>query len=168
MKGGSFLSHIQTAFHQFCLISPRRRLRWECHKWPESNVGLPHPADLQRSSKIFYFFSLFHFLPSFLKRSNSCHLPQYPFNSSCFSNLPFPLYLNLSCQIIWRPGLESIFHSSTMVNQWHQSCTTCGSSWRNCMSRWKRPQLLYTVGVCVRVRERERESICSEHFVLRK
>lgn len=53
----TFLSHIQTPFHQACLIIPRRRLRRECLKWPETNVGLPHPADLQHSSQSFFFSS---------------------------------------------------------------------------------------------------------------
>lgn len=53
----TLFSHIQTAFHQACLIIPRRRLRRECLKWPETNVGLPHPADLQHSSPSFFFSS---------------------------------------------------------------------------------------------------------------
>lgn len=92
----------------------RRRLRWECHKWPETNVGLPHPIDLQHSFKMFFFvfnLSLSPFLPfpsptltafQSLKRSRSCHIPQYPFKSSCFSTSPFPLHLHLSCHIIWQ------------------------------------------------------------------
>lgn len=127
----------------------RRRLRWECHKWPETNVGLSHPADLQHSRKTFHFFSFLLFcfnlslspilpfpstvLPAiqFLQKkgSNSCYLPWYPFNSSCFSTSSFPLHLHLSCQIIWQRKLWSIFHLNTMVNQCHQSCTTWSSSW---------------------------------------
>lgn len=103
----------------------RRRLRWECHKWPETNVGLPHLADLQHSLKTssFFFFLSFFFLLSISARpplfsslpsptltpfhflSISCHLPQYPFNRSCFSTSPFPQHLHLSCQMIWRRRL---------------------------------------------------------------
>lgn len=49
----------------------RRRLRWECHKWPETNVGLPHLADLQHSLKTssFFFFLSFFFLLLFNRLS---------------------------------------------------------------------------------------------------
>lgn len=119
----------------------RRRLRWECHKWPETNVGLSQPADLQHSPKTFYFFFWFFFsisgcplsllfiscLHSFFKKSIPHHTPQYPFNSSCFPTSLFPLHLHLSCQIIWQLKLGSIFHLSTKANQWLKSCTTCDS-----------------------------------------
>lgn len=149
MKGGSFLSHIQTAFHQFCLIGPS--VRAVGNGWDENATnGLKLMLasltsqiynTVQRLS-IFSFLlfsisacppsSLFHLPPSLLfcfffsKRTISCHLPRYQFNSSCFSNSPFPLHLHLSCQIIWQQRFGSIFHFSTMVTQWHQSCTTCG------------------------------------------
>lgn len=113
----------------------RRRLRWECHKWPETNVGLPHPTDLQHSPKPFCFLFFLFFINlrlspvllfptpnltalQFLK-SSSCHQPQYLFNSSCFPISPFLLSLHLSRQIMWKR--RSIFHLSTMVNQSHQA-----------------------------------------------
>ncbi len=89
----------------------------------------------------------------FLKRTISCRLPQYQFNSSCFSTSTFPLHLYLSCQTIWQRGLGSIFHLSSMVNQWHQSYCTCGSSWPNCTCQGGNGQrngaLVHCCYVCV-------------------
>lgn len=159
MKGGSFLFHIQTAFHQFCLIGPGVGAVGD--GWDENatnglklmlaSLTLQIYSTLPKCFSFSFFFGLClsPFLPfpsstlttfRSIKRSRSYHISQYPFNWSCFSTSWFPLHLHLSCQIIWQCKLGSIFHLSTMVNQCYQSCTTCGSSWLNCTCQGKNGQ----------------------------
>lgn len=152
----------------------RRRLRWECHKWPETNVGLPHLADLQHSLKTssFFFFLSFLFLlfqsQPVLPLSPLSHLPpSLPFTfwvflaiylsihltGAVFQPLHFPC--TYICHVKWSDGAgsENIFHLSTMVNQWHQSCATCGSSRLDLTYQgkngWQNGALVHWWRVCV-------------------
>lgn len=109
MKGRSFLAHIQTAFHQFCLIGPgvgaaRRPSRWECHKWPETNVGLSHPFRFTAFSTDF----LFCISPFFLLLL----LLFYFFNLSIQLSFPFstPSHLQPSTLVSFSRKKSSLCH----------------------------------------------------------